>query len=146
MRWVVVVILAASLPGGWHWWTRERAVGLPPGVVAPDAPVQVELAAPRTFTHRGYQFFARTHYDITARDSRGDLSTRPRRGARTGRSRRWLGSDVGHGVLDRIHFSQMGRFFYWDARDAGFPLPAQVLQSHAAQMHMVPGIDTLDVP
>jgi hypothetical protein len=63
-----------------------------------------------------------------------------------GRSRRWLGSDVGYGVLDRIRLSQMGRFFYWDARDAGFPLPAQVLQSHAAQMHMVPGIDTLDVP
>jgi hypothetical protein len=145
VRWVVIVVLAASMLGGWNWWTRERAVMLPPGIVVPDDPVQVDLSAPRTFTHRGYQVLARAHYDITARVIRKEIY---RLDGGAGLAPVDLG--VGWGpmsdtaVLDRISFSQMGRFFYWDARDPAFPLPPKVLQTHAAQMHMVPPDEAME--
>ena len=145
MRWVVIVLLAASVLGGWNWWTRERVVARPPGVVAPDEPRQVDLTAPRAFTHRGYQLFARARYDITARVIRKEIY---RLDGGAGLAPVDLG--VGWGpmsdtaVLDRISFSQMGRFFYWDARDASLPIPPHVLQTHAAQMHMVPADDAVE--
>ncbi len=47
-------------------------------------------------------------------------------------------------VIDQLEFSQMGRFFYWQPkRKTGFPLPSEILITHAAQMHMIPA--TTDV-
>lgn len=145
MRWVVIVMLAASVLGGWNWWTRERVVTRPPGIVAPDEPVQVDLAMPRSFVHRGHQLFARAHYDITARVIRKEIY---RLDGGAGLAPVDLG--VGWGpmsdsaALDRIRFSQMGRFFFWNARDASFPIPPRILQTHAAQMHMVPPDDDME--
>ncbi len=139
MNLLVVLLLAASLLGGWNWWSRERTVAHPPGVLAPETPLQTDLAVPRRFVHKGYGFQARARYDITARVLRKEIY---RLDGGAGLAPVDLG--VGWGpmsdsaVLEHIRFSQMGRFLYWDARDGTFPIPAQVLQTHAAQMHMVP--------
>jgi hypothetical protein len=135
----MILLLAASLLGGWNWWTRERVVDRAPGVIVSDEPRQDDLAQPRVFDHHGYTIRARARYDITARVIRKEIY---RLDGGAGLAPVDLG--VGWGpmsdsaVLDRIRFTQMGRFFYWDARDAHFPLPAATLQTHAAQMHMVP--------
>jgi hypothetical protein len=137
--WLVILLLAAGVLGGWNWWTRERVVTRPPGVLVAGEPRQDDLAQPRAFAYKGYVLHARAHYDITARVIRKEIY---RLDGGAGLAPVDLG--VGWGpmsdsaVLDRIRFSQMGRFFYWDARDAAFPIPAAVLQTHAAQMHMVP--------
>jgi hypothetical protein len=39
----------------------------PPGIVAPDEPVQVDLDPPPRFEARGYTFVKRAKFDITAR-------------------------------------------------------------------------------
>lgn len=137
--WLIILLLAASVLGGWNWWTRERAVSRAPGVLVAEAPRQDDLAAPRAFEHHGYTLYARAHYDISARVIRKEIYHLD-----GGAGLAPVDLGVGWGpmsdtaVLDRIRFTQMGRFFYWDARDASFPIPALTLQTHAAQMHMVP--------
>jgi hypothetical protein len=143
--WLLTLLLVASLLGGWNWWTRERAVTRPPGVLVAEEPRQDDLPQPRAFDHKGYVLYARAGYDITARVIRKEIY---RLDGGAGVAQVDLG--VGWGpmsdsaVLDHIRFTQMGRFFYWDARDASFPIPARTLQTHAAQMHMVPPDDAME--
>lgn len=145
MSWKVLVVVAACALGAWNWWSRERVVDRPPGVLAPDAPLQVDVAIDRRIVHHGYELIPRARYDITARVLRKEIY---RLDGGAGLAPVDLG--VGWGpmsdsaVLDHIRFSQMGRFLYWDARDDAFPIPAKVLQTHAAQMHMVPADDALE--
>ena len=145
MSWKVLLLMGACALGAWNWWSRERVVDQPPGVLAPDEPRQVDVAADRRIVHRGYDLIPRARYDITARVLRKEIY---RLDGGAGLAPVDLG--VGWGpmsdsaVLDHIRFSQMGRFLYWDARDSAFPIPAKVLQNHAAQMHMVPADDALE--
>lgn len=144
MHRFAVVVLALAAYGGWHWWTTERTVDRPPGILVPDEPVQVIFDDPPRFEARGYTFIKRAKYDITARLLRKEIY---RIDGGAGLAPVDLG--VGWGplsdsaLLDGLEFSQMGRFFYWAPRKADFPVPIPVLISHMAQMHMIPA--TTDV-
>jgi hypothetical protein len=145
MHRFAVVALALAAYGGWHWWTTDRAVDRPPGIVAPDEPVQVNLDDPPRFEVKGYTFIKRAKYDITARLLRKEIY---RLDGGAGIAPVDLG--VGWGplsdstLLQELEFSQMGRFFYWQPREADFPLPTPVLISHLAQMHMIPATKDLE--
>ena len=74
MHWLVVLMTVASVYGAWHWWSTEREVAHPPGVViAADAPRQESVDAPRMFVHDGYTFNVRARYNITARVLRKEI-------------------------------------------------------------------------
>jgi hypothetical protein len=145
MHWLLILLLVTGLLGGIHWWTSERPVHRPPGVLVAADPRQDNLSVPRAFDHRGYQFFARARYDITARVLRKEIY---RIDGGAGLAPVDLG--VGWGVMsdsaivDRLEFSQMGRFFYWEWHGDDFPLAPADLQTHAAQMHMVPADAALE--
>lgn len=145
MNWFVVVMLVASLWGGWHWWSTEREVPRPPGIIAADEPRQQNLEGARAFLRDGYTFTPRARYDITARVLRKEIY---RIDGGAGLAPVDLG--VGWGpmsdtaIIERLEFSQMGRFFYWSTGDAAFPLPQQMIATHAAQMHMVPATAALE--
>ncbi|HKN08265.1 MAG TPA: hypothetical protein VJ376_02115, partial [Pseudomonadota bacterium] len=122
-RWLLIGIVLAAL-GGWHWLTSERPVQRPPGIIAPQEPVQVNLDPPPRFEAKGYTFIERATYTITARVLRKEIY---RHDGGAGLAPVDLG--VGWGplsdsaMLDQLEFSQMGRFFYWNPRSAEFPLP-----------------------
>jgi hypothetical protein len=73
MHRFAVVALALAAYGGWHWWTTERAVDRPPGILVPDEPVQVIFDDPSRFEAHGYTYFKRAKYDITARLLRKEI-------------------------------------------------------------------------
>jgi hypothetical protein len=145
MHRFAIVALALAAYGGWHWWTTEREVDRPPGIVAPDEPVQVNFDEPPRFEAKGYTFIKRAKYDITARVLRKEIY---RLDGGAGLAPVDLG--VGWGplsdsaLLKDLEFSQMGRFFYWQPRKADFPVPTPVLISHLAQMHMIPATKELE--
>lgn len=140
MHWLVVALLAASVWGAWNWWTHEREVSVPPGIVAPAEPVQVMLDPPPHFTAKDHEFVARATYTITARvlrkesyhvDGGADLAP--------------LDLGLGWGamsdttVVRQLEFSQMGRFLFWRPRDwTTFPLSPRDINVHAAQVHAIP--------
>jgi hypothetical protein len=145
MRWLWIMALV-GLVGGWHWWTSERPVSRPPGVLAAAEPVQRNLDPPQPFSARGHTFVARARYDITARVLRKEIYRLD-----GGASVAPVDLGVGWGplsdtrVIDELEFSQMGRFFYWRPRDGStFPIPREMLVTHAAQMHLVPASDALE--
>ncbi|MGH8850191.1 MAG: hypothetical protein ACREYD_04265 [Casimicrobiaceae bacterium] len=139
MRRFLAILLALAALGGWHWWSSERPVQRPPGIVAPDEPVQVALDPPQTFDAKGYTFVKRARFDITARLLRKE---RYRVDAEAALAPYDLG--VGWGplsdsaILDQLEFTQMGRFFYWNPKRGDFPLPRQTTITHLAQIHVIP--------
>jgi len=136
---VLAVLLMVGMLGGWHWWSSERQVHRPPGIIAPDEPVQVDIDPPQTFEAHGYTLVKRARFDISARLLRKE---RYRIDAEAGLAPFDLG--VGWGplsdsaILDQLEFTQMGRFFYWSPKRADFPLSAQTAITHLAQIHMIP--------
>jgi hypothetical protein len=132
-------LLVLAVLGGWHWWSSEREVQRPPGIIAPDEPAQVALDPPQTFAAKGYTLVKRARFDITARLLRKE---RYRIDAEAGLAPFDLG--VGWGplsdssILDQLEFTQMGRFFYWNPKRADFPLSPQTAITHLAQIHVIP--------
>jgi len=134
------LLFVAGLLGGWHWWTGERPVSRPAGILVAAEPAQRDLDPPPQFAALGHTFLARARYDITARVLRKEIYRLD-----GGASLAPVDLGVGWGpmsdtrVIDELEFSQMGRFFYWRPKRASeFPVPVQVLVTHAAQMHLVP--------
>jgi len=136
---VLAILLVLGTLGAWHWWSSERPVHRPPGILAPEEPAQVNLDPPQPFEAKGYTLIKRARFDITARLLRKE---RYRVDAEAALAPFDLG--VGWGplsdsaILDQLEFSQMGRFFYWTPKGADFPLTPQVAITHLAQIHVIP--------
>ena len=92
----------------------------PPGIVAPDEPVQVDLDPPQTFVFNGYTLVKRARFDITARLLRKE---RYRIDAEAGLAPFDLG--VGWGplsdseILDQLEFSADGPLFLLESEARG---------------------------
>lgn len=145
MRWPTFLLIAGVL-GGAYWWTYDRPVSRPAGVLAAEEPQQRNLEPRPQFNERGFVFVERARYDITARVLRKEIYR-----ADGAASLAPVDLAVGWGPLsdsatiDKLEFSQMGRFFYWKPKDsATFPLDAQALIAHAAQMHLIPATKDLE--
>jgi hypothetical protein len=145
MRWLLL-LAATGLAGGIYWWTHDRPVSHPPGVLVAAAPRQQHLDPAPTFAARGYTIVQRARYDLSARVLRKEIYRLD-----GGAALAPVDLAVGWGpmsdsaIIDRLEFSQMGRFFYWKPRDAAtFPLPPQALVTNAAQMHMIPATEAIE--
>ena len=145
MPWIWLLFLVAFL-GGVNWWLYERPVSRPPGVLATGEPRQEGLDPPPELEDRGYRFIRRARYDITARVLRREIYR-----IDGGAALAPVDVAVGWGplsdsrIVDRLEFSQMGRFFYWKPKDpATFPLSPATLIAHSAQMHLIPATKELD--
>ncbi|CAM0999734.1 Secreted protein [Rhodanobacter sp. Root179] len=116
---------------------QHAAVETGPGVLASEAPQQVDLDQGALLQRDGVSLQTRAHFDITARVlSRKDYS-----GSRDG-DLVPLDLALGWGrmsdstVLAGIDISQSGRFYYWHVKD--FPIPRREIETSSANMHMIP--------
>jgi len=137
--WIALLLLASAW-GAWNWWTGEREVSRPPGIVAPDEPRQIDVAQPRRIAVGDHALVTRARFEIRARvlrreDYRFDAGASV---APVDLAAGW-GPLSDSAILAQLEFSQMGRFFYWKPRDAErFPLPPRELVTRAAQLHVIP--------
>jgi hypothetical protein len=145
MRYLWILAVAGAL-GGWHWWTTEREVARPPGILVDAEPRQRDIAAPQRIDVREYALYTRARYDITARVLRKEIYRMD-----GGASLAPVDLGVGWGplsdtrVIDQLEFSQMGRFLYWRPKDGRtIPLPTGMLVTSAAQMHLIPASAALE--
>jgi hypothetical protein len=143
---LVALLLLACAWGAWDWWSAEREVSRPPGVVAPDEPRQQPVPDPRRISVHDVVLETRARFEIRARVLRrenyrfdGGATIAP------------VDLAVGWGplsdsaVIDQLEFSQMGRFFYWKPRDpVRFPLAPATLITSAAQLHLIPADGDLE--
>ncbi|KQX97423.1 hypothetical protein ASD22_09130 [Rhodanobacter sp. Root480] len=136
MRLLPVVAVLLIGWGGLHHW-RHRDVIQPPGVLAPDAPHQVNLTDGASLQRDGMTLATRAYIDLTARVlSREDYTWDA--GAKLAPTDLALGwgrmSDSA--VLASFDISQSGRFFYW--RTKTWPIPRNEIELSTANVHMIP--------
>jgi len=134
--WLLAAALLA-LWGGWSW-LQTRPLHPPPGVLAPDEPVQMPLDSPTATIRVGdFTLTPRARFELAARV----LSTERYRfdaGAALAPEDFALGwgrmSDSA--VLADIAISQSARFYRWSVRT--FPIPGREIETHSANMHLIP--------
>ncbi|MEO6798540.1 MAG: hypothetical protein ABI178_01170 [Rhodanobacter sp.] len=108
-----------------------------PGVLAAEAPVQVDLRHGAQLQQGDTTLATRAHFDITARVlsrkdySRGDGADLVPIDLALG----W-GRMSDSAVLAKIDISQSGRFYYWHVKE--FPIPRREIETSSANMHMIP--------
>jgi hypothetical protein len=122
--------------GAWSHWDH-RAVAAAAGVLAPEAPQQVDLADGATLQRGDISLLTRARFELTARVlSRADYNWDA--GAKLVPVDLALGwgrmSDSA--VLAQVDISQYGRFYRWHVQN--FPIPRREIETSSANMHMIP--------
>ena len=138
---LLISLLAAMLI--WKVLLQDDAIELGPGVHAASLPIQDELESPRSFDHAGYRVTPLAEFSIRAKVlSREDYSL--------GRESELSPLDLALGwgrmsdeaVLQHIEISQSGRWYRW--RTEKFPIPRREIETHSANMHMIPADDLVN--
>ena len=122
--------------GALHTWQR-RPLHAAPGVLAAEAPEQIDLDHPAQLQRDDVTLLTRAHFDATARvlsreDYRFDAGASL---APTDLALGW-GRMSDSAVLDRIEISQSGRFYFWGVKD--YPIPRREIEESSANMHLIP--------
>lgn len=134
-------LCALLLLAGWWWWSK-RPIVRADGVLAPDVPLQTRFdTQPPAIAFKDATLHPLAGFSLTARvlsrddyhfDAESDISP-------TDLAFGW-GRMSDSAVLHDIDISQGGRFYYW--RTKAFPIPRREIETHSANMHMVPA-DTM---
>jgi len=123
------------------WDSRE--VSQPPGILTPNQPIQRSIANAEPFDFKGYRITPLAFFEIEAR-----VLSRER--YRRGREADLSPIDLALGwgpmsaqeVIDQLQISQSNRYYRW--RTDQLPIPAPVIASHSANMHIIPAADPIE--
>lgn len=135
-NWKLLALIALISWGAYSHW-QQRPVSRGPGITVPALPEQRAPTTSQALTLNGYQILPLADFSIKARV----LSTKH---YNLGREADLAPVDLALGwgrmsdetVLARIDISQSGRFYFWRTDD--FPIPREEIETHSANMHMVP--------
>jgi hypothetical protein len=121
---------------GYHLWS-ERSVSRPPGVLAPNDPLQENVDDGPSWEIGEYAVHALARFEL---DARVLSSERYRLGRESDLAPIDLALGWGpmsaNAVLDTLDISQGGRFYYWSSSEPMIS-PGEI-QRHSANMHLVP--------
>ena len=128
--------------GVYQCWD-SRDVSQPDGILAPNQPIQQNIANPKPFDFKGYRVTPLATFEIEAR-----VLSRER--YRRGREAELSPIDLALGwgpmsaqeVIDQLQISQSNRYYRW--RTDRLPIPAPVIASHSANMHIIPAADPIE--
>ncbi|MEJ2528876.1 MAG: hypothetical protein P8Z39_02030 [Gammaproteobacteria bacterium] len=121
----------------WKLISDPGSVTLGPGVKAKEAPTQVNITNPSSFTFGNYTITPLATFKIKAKvlsreeynfGREADLSP-------VDLALGW-GNMSDEAVIDQIEISQSGRWYRWHS-DA-LPIPKLEIQTHSANMHLIP--------
>jgi hypothetical protein len=133
--WVTLIVLFVLMT---YHTCSNREISRPPGVLAAGKPVQTPISDMPELAYDNYRLKPLAAFEIKARVILA--------------KRYWFGrgSDLapvdlalGWGpmsdgdVLAHFKFSQSYRFYFWSTKT--FPVPREIIESHSANMHMIPG-------
>jgi hypothetical protein len=137
VRWKTLAFIALVAYGAWHF-SQNRPIEISrTGMLIAHEPVQAAVRTSPRLTLDRYRVEPLAAYTIEARV----LGTER---YRFGREAEISPVDfaVGWGamsdsaVLQQIDITQSGRFYFWRVQQ--FPIPQQEIESHSANMHMIP--------
>ncbi len=135
MKKIIYILLAGAIV--WFIFSRNNAVRLPPGVLAPDSPIQENITSPETFPFKDYIITPLAKFYIKAKV----LSKKDYRGGRESEispvdlTLGW-GKMSDESVLDSIDISQSNRWYHWGTDKS--PIPSREIETNSANMHLIP--------
>lgn len=136
--WTVLVGVVLTAGGLRSWMTRP--LNPPPGVLAPEEPIQAAPASAEAWDYHDHRMVSLATFEL-----RGRVLARER--YRFDRAAELSPVDLAIGwgrmsdssVLDHIKIRQSDRWYYWSS--SSFPIPEGEITSHSANMHMIPASD-----
>lgn len=137
-----LIIILIVIAGSWQFYTSQQKVVLGAGMKAPNSPVQNKIDSPIDKQLGDYRIKELATINVIAKvlakknysfDRGADLSP-------TDVTLGW-GRMSDEKVLESISISQSGRFYFWHVKE--FPIPRQEIQTHSANMHLIPVNDEI---
>jgi hypothetical protein len=138
--WLVIVL---SLWEGYQSWTT-RSVSQPPGILVAADPAQTPVGAnPPHFRRHDADIAAVARFEMEARVLGVERY-------RMDAMAKLVPVDFAFGwgpmsdskVLSRLSISQGNRFYFWTTEE--FPIPRKDIETHSANMHLIPANDTIE--
>lgn len=137
MRWQTLLFIMLVGFGAYQYSQTRPVTVTQTGAIVAETPYQIPLESPPRLTLENYHVEPLAEFSIEARV----LGTER---YRLGRESEISPVDFALGwgamsdsaVLDRIDISQHGRFYFWHVDE--FPIPREEIESHSANMHMIP--------
>ena len=136
MNWKTLLVIGLIAYGAYHTW-HGRTVTHGPGVIAASDPMQKEINRALPIEKNGYQLTPLADFQAETRvlssesyhlDRESDLAS-------VDLALGW-GRMSDEAILKNIQISQSGRFYFW--RTDQFPIPREEIETHSANMHMIP--------
>jgi hypothetical protein len=137
----LIIIIPLVIFLAYEFWP-ERRFEYPPGVLVPEIPKQTNLKNGKEWHVGEFKIKALAEFDITARILSLDFYS-------YGKESKLSPVDLALGwekmsdqsVLDRIEISQGSRWYNW--RSDNLPIPASEISCSSANVHIIPGDDTI---
>lgn len=133
----LALMIAALFVAVW-WMHALRPVSHAPGVIAPDIPLQADIAgSPPQLHKKDIAITPLATFAITARVlSRADYRWDTAAAISPVDLALGWGRMSDSAVIDKIEISQSVRFYFWTVRE--FPIPEREIIESSANMHLVP--------
>ncbi len=141
MKKLILTILALGLI--WFIFVKEDQVVLGPGVMAPQQPQQSKLSSPGSFVFNRYRITPLAEFNLKAKVlSRKDYSSGREADLSPVDLALGWGRMSDEGVLAALQIRQSGRWYRW--KTDNFPIPRREIETHSANMHMVPADSSVE--
>ncbi len=143
MRILSILFAAAALVAAGYLFWPEPSVSYPPGILAPDPPLQEAIAEPKPWKREEYDITPLARFRIKAR-----VLHREKYGSGRESDLSPLDLALGWGrmsdqaVIDRIDFSQHSRWYFW--RSKSLPIPSREIETESGNMHIIPATDEVE--
>ena len=133
-RWIVMVLVVA---GVWKFWP-SRAVKVPPGSIAPNQPIQMQVNAKTIHPHGKYSLEVLANFEIEARVLSKETYSHGREAelSPVDLALGW-GAMSDSAVIEKLSISQGGRFYHYRWENEP-PIPPQEIVRNSANMHLIP--------
>ena len=121
---------------------HKKPVTHGPGEIAPHEPVQ-ETTKTKPFSFKGFLIKPLASFSLSAR-----ILSREHYSHDSGSALSPWDLALGWGpmsderYLEKIEITQHGRFYFWSVQT--FPLPRSVIETHSANMHMIPAESSVE--
>lgn len=134
-RGTLALLALAGCLGAW-WW-QGRPLDQPPGILAPQEPLQTEPASREAWSFREHRIWPLARFELRARVLAAERYRfdRPAELSPVDLVLGW-GPMSDSRVLKAITIRQQDRWYFWSA--GHLPIPQGEVSSHSANMHLIP--------
>lgn len=143
MSWKWLFILLIAYGALQHWQDHRAASVRTPGITVAGEPLQADPGPAPDLGMKGYRIQPLARFSIQARVLGAERY-------RFGREADLSPLDLALGwgpmsdsaVLSRISISQGNRFYHWRVENE-FPIPREAIETHSANMHLIPATEAV---